>query len=145
MKLTYKLKLILFAVMFVVFFAPMANVANAAIVKCGTGSEMCTLCDIIKGFNIIIKYLMQISVGVALLAISIGAVMYVVSGADKSLVDTAKKTITNALVGFVLIFAAYLIVNTTIQYIGTKPGMGVKTPGSTFLWSNFECAAPEGK
>ncbi len=120
--------------------------AAESIVSCGRSDQsMCTLCDIIKGMNIIIKYLMQISIGVALLAITIGGVMYIISPADKGMVEMGKKAMTNAFIGFALIFAGYLIINTTIQYIGTRPGMGVKSANSTFLWSNFDCSAPAGK
>ncbi|MDD5463689.1 MAG: hypothetical protein PHP62_00965 [Candidatus Moranbacteria bacterium] len=109
--------------------------ANAAIITCGRGQDMCTLCDLIAGMNTIIQYLMKLSIGVALLAMAIGGVMYVISAGDKGLADKAKGAITNAVVGFAIIFAGWLIINTTINYIGTKPGMGIGVTS----WGNFEC------
>ncbi|EKE18556.1 MAG: hypothetical protein ACD_9C00296G0002 [uncultured bacterium] len=110
---------------------------GSQIIKCGRpGQNMCTLCDLIAGMNNIIQYLMKIAIGVALLAITIGGVMYVVSAGDTGLADMAKKTITNAAVGFVIIFAAFLIIDTTISYLGTKEGMGINVTS----WGQFECA-----
>ena len=111
------------------------NNANAALVTCGTGKDMCTLCDLIKGMNTIIQYLMRISIGVALLAMAIGGVMYVVSAGDKGMIDKAKGTMKNAAYGFVIIFAGWLIISTTIKYLGTKSDMGIRVTS----WDKFEC------
>lgn len=108
------------------------------IVQCGRpGQNMCTLCNMIEGMRIIIDYLMKIAVGVALLAMAIGGVMYIVSAGSSGLADMGKKAITNAAIGFVIIFAAYLIVNTVFLYLGTKPGLGF----GVVEWGKFECAA----
>jgi hypothetical protein len=117
-----------------------AQAANG-IVSCGRGQSMCTLCDLIAGMNNIIQYLMKISIGVALLAMSIGGVMYVVSAGDSKLIDQAKGTMKNAAIGFVIIFAGWLIINTTITYIGTKT---ITDNGGTLginvtSWGQFDC------
>lgn len=106
------------------------------IVSCGRpGQDMCTLCDLIKGMNIIIKYLMRIAVGVVLLMFTIGGVMYIVSAGDSGLIERGKTTMLNSVWGFLIIFAGFLIINTTISYIGTKPGMGINVTS----WGNFDC------
>ncbi len=117
---------------------------GGGLIQCGRpGTDMCTLCDIIKGMNIIIQYLMKIAIGVALLAMSIGGVMYVISAGDSGLIDTGKNTMKNAAIGFVIIFAGYLIINTTINYLGTKKGAtGEATFGMNITsWGNFDCTA----
>jgi hypothetical protein len=114
------------------------------IIQCGRpGQKMCTLCDMIKGFNAIIQYIMKIAIGVALLALAIGGVMYVVSAGESAAMETAKSTIKNAAIGFVIIFAAFLIVNTTMQYIGTiKNVNGDPTLGINITsWGQFDCTA----
>jgi len=114
------------------------------LIQCGRpGQRMCTLCDLIKGMNIIIHYLMRIAVGVALLAVAIGGVMYVVSAGDSGLIETAKSTMKNAAWGFVLIFAGFLIINTTIDYIGAKKDVnGNLTFGMNITsWGQFDCNA----
>jgi hypothetical protein len=118
---------------------------SSGIVQCGRpGQNMCTLCELIKGFYDIIQYIMQIAVGMALVVLAIGGVMYAVSAGDTGAIDTAKKTIQNAAIGFVVIFSAYLIVNTTILYLGstTDANTGQATFGMTITsWGNFECEA----
>ncbi|EKE19869.1 MAG: hypothetical protein ACD_8C00094G0013 [uncultured bacterium] len=120
--------------------------AKAAIITCGTGREMCTLCDLISGMNTVIQYLMKISIGVALLAVTIGGVMYIVSAGDSGLIDQAKSTMKNAAIGFVVIFAGWLIINTTITYIGSRKDAttGKPTFGMNITsWGEFDCAAKD--
>lgn len=119
--------------------------AATGIVSCGRpGQDLCTICDLIKGINKVIQYLMKIAIGVALLAIGIGGVMYIVSAGEKGLIDQAKSTMKNAAIGFVIIFAGFLIINTTIDYIGArKDASGNLTFGMRITsWGQFECAAP---
>ena len=98
------------------------------------------MCDIVVGFNTIIQYLMKISIGVALLAISIGGILYVVSAGEPGAVETAKKAIKNGIIGFVIVFSAFIIIGTVIKYLGVKEGgeegMGIR-PGVT--WGTFKC------
>jgi hypothetical protein len=86
---------------------------------------------------------MKIAIGVALLAMAIGGVMYVVSAGDSGLIDNAKSTIKNAAIGFVIIFAGYLIINTTITYVGArKDDNGNVTFGMNITsWGQFDCTA----
>lgn len=123
-------------------YAEVAFAQESGIITCGRGQDMCTLCDLIKGMNTIIKYLMRLAIGVALLAMAIGGVMYVISAGDKGLADKAKGAITNAIVGFAIIFAGWLIINTTITYLGTTNTMGMK---STTTWGEFECEPSQAK
>jgi hypothetical protein len=117
---------------------------GTGIVSCGrAGQDMCTLCDLIRGMNIIINYLMKLAIGVALLAMAIGGVMYIVSAGDTGQAGKAKSAITNAAIGFVIIFSAFLIINTTINYIGSiKDASGQSTFGMNITsWGNFDCTA----
>lgn len=108
------------------------------IVKCGsTGQAMCNLCYLVKGLNDIVQYIMKIAIGVALLAIVIGGVMYVVSAGDPGMIQTAKTTMKNAVIGFIIILSAFVIINTTIQVIGGYPNLGIRIAS----WGQFECAA----
>lgn len=118
--------------------------AASELVKCGrAGEQMCTLCDLIRGLNYVMQYIMKIAIGVGLLAITIGGVMYVVSAGDKGMIDQGKGTMKNAGIGFVIIFAGWLIINTTISYIGSKTsGDSGGTLGiHVTSWGQFECNA----
>ena len=113
--------------------------AKSGIVQCGRpGGQMCTLCDLIKGINKIIHYIMDIAIFVALLAMAIGGVLYVVSAGESAAMEMAKSTIMNAAIGFVIVFAAWLIVNTTITFLGVNETLGMKTATT---WGDFNCSA----
>ena len=117
---------------------------SSGLVKCGRpGGKMCTLCDLIQGMNDIIQYLMKLAIGVALLAITIGGVMYVVSAGNSGMTEMGKNAMKNAAVGFVIIFSAYLLINTTMMYLGTKKNAaGEATFGMAITsWGRFECTA----
>ncbi len=109
------------------------------VIQCGrAGQRMCTLCDLIKGMNDIIKYLMRIAVGVALAAITIGGGIYIVSVGDPKMIETAKGAMKYAAIGLVVIFSAWLIINTLLVSLGTFPGLGI---GGASSWGDFQCAA----
>ena len=81
---------------------------------------------------------MKITIGLALLAMAIGGVLYIVSAGESSAMEKAKSTIKSAAIGFVIIFAAWLIVNTTISYLGVSGTLGMN---STTTWGQFDCSA----
>jgi hypothetical protein len=114
---------------------PGTTVGESKIITCGRpGQHMCHLCDLVKGFYNIIKYIQGIAIGVALLAMAIGGIIYIVSAGESGMMETAKSAIKNAAIGFVIIFASYLIVNTTIVYLGTKAGLGINAS-----WGTVDC------
>jgi len=47
-----------------------------------------------------------------------GGISYIMSAGDKQAVDTAKKTITYAIMGLVLVIGAILIVQTVANWVG---------------------------
>jgi hypothetical protein len=120
---------------------------GTGLITCGRpGGRMCTLCDLIKGMNDIIHYLMNIAIGAALLIVTIGGVMYIISAGDSGMVEKGKSAMKNAAIGFVIIFTGYLIINTTIDYLGTKkdPVTGKATFGMNITsWGNFDCTAQD--
>lgn len=115
-------------------------------IKCGrSGQRMCTLCDLIAGLDIIIKFIMEISVGIGILAFAAGGVMYVVSAGDPGMKGKANKTMESAAIGFVIIFAGWLIVNTVILSLGSQTNAnGEATFGMNVTgWGKFECSAKQ--
>ncbi|NTV41527.1 MAG: hypothetical protein HGA61_04645 [Candidatus Moranbacteria bacterium] len=124
------------------FFVHNASAAGG-LVPCGkTGEAMCTLCDLIKGINGIIQYLLKLSVGVALTAIAVGGVIYAASVGNPKMIETAKEAMKNALIGLLIILTAWLIINTLLLAIGTQTNLGVNGVTS---WGKFECTANSSK
>ena len=109
------------------------------IIQCGRGGQnMCTICDLIKGLNIIIQYLLRIAVVVALTSITVGGGMYVVSTGNPGMTDLAKGAMKNAGIGLVVILTAWLMINTLLFTLGASSSLGI---AGVTAWGDFECAA----
>lgn len=117
------------------------------IIHCGRPGQtgMCTLCDLIGGINNVVQYIMKIAIFVALLIMAVGGVMYIVSAGESAMMESAKSAMKNAAIGFVIIFAAFMIINTALQYLGsTKNAAGEPTLGITITsWGQFDCTAQD--
>ena len=112
---------------------------GGGIVTCGrSGGTMCTLCDLIKGIYDIVNYLIKIAIGIAVLAICIGGVLYIVSAGDPGLIEMGKKAMKNAIIGFIVVFAAVLIIDTLILYLGAKSDLGISADWKSF---SFNCTS----
>lgn len=119
------------------FAAPLF--AYAALVPCGkTGESMCTLCDIILGIYVLVDWAMKIMVFAAIVSITIGGILYIVSMGNPGLMGMAKNAIKYAVIGVVVILCAVLIVNTVMRVLATREGLGISP---TTSWRTFECQA----
>ena len=116
-----------------------STVATSAIIQCGrSGQSMCTLCDLIKGFQNIIKYIMGIAIVVALASFTWSGSVYVTSFGDPKSIEAAKGGMKNALIGIAIILTAWILVNTVLFFLGAKQNLGIQ---NVTAWGNFECAA----
>lgn len=112
--------------------------ANAALVPCGgTGQSRCTLCHLIIGIHGVIKYGYRIALTIAIAMITLGGIMYILSRGDSGAVAKAKAVIYNALIGTIIIFGAWIMVNTTMLLLSAKSNLGVQKATS---WDTFKCA-----
>lgn len=129
-----KMKKILLASFLLLFLN--INSAQAALVKCGgVGQKACEFCDFFVLINDLVRFVMLTLVPIAaVLMLVIGGAMLVVGGGVKA--DTwgkAKGIITSVVVGLLIIFSAWVIVNTVL----TKSGI-VKSP-SLLQWHQIGC------
>lgn len=121
------------------FFSPLETEA-AGLVPCGgDGEPVCTLCHLIIGIDGIIDWGFKILVFVAVLVIVIAGIMYIVSTGNDQEMEKAKNMVKQALTGAIIVFGAWLIVNTTMLMLGTQSdlGLGINVTG----WSTFSCEA----
>lgn len=110
----------------------------SGLIPCGrSGQNMCTLCDLIVGIEGIVKYLLKIAIGIAVLAICIGGILYIVSVGDPGLIEMGKNAMKNAIIGIIICLVAFIVINTTMLYLGSQTGLGI---GIT-SWSEFDCSA----
>lgn len=111
---------------------------TGGLVPCGRGGQdMCTLCDLVVGIKDVVDYLLKIAVGIAVLAMCVGGILYIVSVGDPGLIEMGKNAMKNAVIGIVICVTAFLIINTTMLYIGTQTNLGIGVTN----WNTFDCSA----
>lgn len=79
------------------------------------GCGECSQCDILKVIQNIVQFILKIAGPLAILAIILGGFLYVTSGGSEERAQMAKKAITAAIIGFVIVLVAWVLVNFIIQ------------------------------
>jgi hypothetical protein len=102
------------------------------LVTCGnTGQPDCNFCTFLQMTDNVIDFIFAIMVLAAILVIMMSGFKLVVSGGNVSAMEEAKGSITNVIVGFVIVCAAWLIVDTMMKaLIDTESGFG--------MWNEIE-------
>ena len=119
MKKTY-LSIVIFCLLAIIFIPISANADG--IVPCGNGTTQCTISDfftmLVNIYNFIV---LQIATPLAVIAIVIGAILMMISAGNPDLMGKGKKILYAAIIGLVLVFCSWLIINfimTTLGYTG---------------------------
>ena len=108
--------------------------ADAGLVPCGcedatqpTGFCTCTLCHFFIMFERILDFiLLDIIPPVAILMLVIGGVMFLAAAGNPETIGKAKKIITATILGLVIIFSAWLIINTFLMFVGVEEWTGLR-------------------
>ncbi len=118
------------------FLAPVLADA-AGLVPCGgEGEPVCTFCHFFAMLDRIIDFLIKPPTGIvfiiATLMLVVGGVLFVISAGEPEKIATARKTMTAAVLGLVIIFAAWLFINLFYKIIGVK--------NDWKAWNEIECS-----
>jgi hypothetical protein len=92
------------------------GIRNKAIAAgfCPTDQKLAGLCttpDADTLFNTILTYLLIIGALVAIIFLIWGGIKWITSGGDKAKVESARNTIIGAIIGLIVVFASFLIIN----------------------------------
>lgn len=140
-----KTRILVVAIFFVGIIFSFAAVPESALaqakglIPCGTSyaSDPCTLCHLIVGIQGLIDFgLKKIMVPLAILMIVIAGVIYIVSAGNEHMMGLAKTGLTYILVGFAIILAAWVMVNTILNLVGIKSDLGLQIT----RWDQFSCS-----
>ena len=103
----------------VFLFLFLAHFANAALVKCGTTLDPapCGPLDLVKGVFVIVNFLIGSATLVAIGFILYGGVRMILAAGDSGTIAKAKSTMTQAIIGLVIVILAYLIVTSVTSYL----------------------------
>jgi hypothetical protein len=122
--------LVLVAMMFAVVLIP--KEAAAAIVQCGfntdvlsdgTNGGMCQLCDVFILVNRAIDYLTVFLSGILTFILIIAGFKLITAQGNVGQAESAKKMITNGIIGFLIVLSSWLIVNTVLSKLTVKGGL----------------------
>ena len=112
---------------FIFLIIPVVTFA-AGLVPCGGPNEPeCTPCDLLVLAQNVIHYALKIAVAVCIVLIIYGGFRWIFAFGDSNNIAAGQKVIFSALIGLVIILAAWLIVNTVfwlIAYMGGEDYTG---------------------
>ncbi len=110
---------ILFCLLSIIFIPVFAS-AQAPFVRCGNSVQQpCQISDFFATLVYIYNFIVvDIASPLAIIAISIGAVFMMISAGNPNLMNTGKKILYTAVIGLVLVFGSYMIINFVLRLIG---------------------------
>ena len=83
----------------------------------------CQACDLVKLGNNVISFLISIAAIIGAIMFAVAGFKMVISAGNESEVSAAKELMTNVVIGFVILLAAWLIVDTVMKtFVGDKLG-----------------------
>lgn len=120
---------------FLVFFLLAPIQSWAQLVPCGgSGQPDCQLCHIFVLLNNLIGFVLTRIVPIAAaLMIVIGGLAFLVAGPSPEKVGRARGIVTAAVIGLVVIFLAWVFINTFLDAIGVADWTGLGT------WWEIDC------
>lgn len=107
----------------------------------GPGENDCTLCHFLLLIKNIIVLITEIAFAIAALFFVVGGITFLVSSGSPEKIEKAKKTITSAVIGIVIVLTSYLIVVSVIVALGGKQAYFSLKPeslGKGFVITNCE-------
>lgn len=137
----------IFLISFLFLFISLPVLTQAGLVPCGLSEDdpnqegdqtrPCEFCHFFVLVNNAVKFIMTTLVPViAVLMLIIGGVLFLFAGAKPDTLNQAKGIMTSVVIGILIIFAAWIIVNTLLNFSGI-----VKMP-SLLRWYDTGCTIP---
>jgi len=122
-------KIFLFVVLFSLISLPVLAQA-AGLVPCGNpGEPACTLGHLFQMLGLIYNFIVYtIAVPLATLIIIVGGVLILVSGGNPEMAGRGKKALMAGVIGLVLVFCSWVIINTVMSVLGYSLGSWYQLP-----------------
>lgn len=121
--------------------AGVAFAQSEPLVSCGrTGGISCNLCDLyVLAKNVINFALFWLALPIAVIVFLWGGILLLTSRGSEEQLKQGKAALTNAVLGIIIAFAAWLIINTLLVTLG----FGIKFTQGILPWNTFPtCEAP---
>lgn len=119
--------------------------ATGGIVPCdGATGTVCNLCHVVELGQNILLWLISIIAAIIALVFVIGGLKMVIYSTNESEITKAKNMMTNAIIGFIILLASWLIVDTILKVLitgdPTQEGATIINP-EYGPWNQIECVA----
>jgi hypothetical protein len=127
---------LIFAFLFIVPIVSLAQIVPCDGVNCQT-------CDFVKLGNNLVTWLIGAMVSICAIAIVVGGLRMVTAGGDTGALESAKGLIKNAVIGFIILLAAWLIIDTILKVLlqGSANGTDAAQIEGYGPWNGISCTA----
>ena len=116
-------------------FLSLTVVQAQGLVPCGEPGNPCQLCDIFTMFDRIVDFVMLTLVPpLAALMLVIAGVMFFAAAGDPSGLTKAKSVLTAVVFGLVIVYGAWLLINSFFLVIGVNQWTGLEKG-----WFSYPC------
>jgi hypothetical protein len=124
-------------------FASIASAQNLASFAGCSGTD-CSACNIVDLTNGLVQWLIGFLFVLFAIIIAYAGFGLVTSGGNSHAMDEAKGRFTNAIIGLIIVLAAWLVVDTIMRGLVGRPGAEGQIPGSGevtgwLFWSEVQC------
>ena len=114
------------------------EVVSAQFVPCGGPDQpACQFCHLVEMGNTIVLWLVFVLTIVAGLIFAVAGLKLVTSGGNPSQKDAAKSMFVNVIVGYLIVLAAWLIIDTLMKGLADQSLIG--EDGTLGPWNQIEC------
>lgn len=103
----------------------------------GVQGTICTLCDLFKTGQNIFEFAINIAAALMGIGVVYGGILIMIAGGNEELHRRGIDAIRRAAIGFVIVFAAWVIVNTIINVLAG--GSGGVPRGFPWPWNEVRC------
>ncbi len=86
----------------------------------------CQFCHFFVMFRGILDFVLKLVIVIGVLMLTIGGFMFLFAGGSPKILDSAKSILTSTVIGLVIIFAAWMIINTIFMAIGVADWTSLK-------------------
>lgn len=116
-------------------FVALPGVVGAAglVPECGSNSDPCQFCHVIQLVNNVVRWLVVVLTTIAALLFAWAGFRMVVSGGNSEALTYAKNIFYNVSIGFLIVLAGWLIVDTVMKALLTGQAYG--------MWNTIQCVA----
>jgi len=112
---------------------------SQGLVPCGGPGNPCQLCHLFVLFNNIVNFILfKLVPPLAVFMLVIGGVTFLFAGGSPETLERAKKILTAAVMGLIIIYGAWMIVGFFLSAIGLSDlGIGLVGPDK---WFKIDCS-----